>query len=280
MVSTPSAPVDPPAPPSALAELLSLWRARNLLAAFTRNELRVRYVGSSIGVFWTVINPIIELLTYTFVFHTLLSVSFHPTGTTRHYVLFLFCGMLSWAGFADGITRCTNCITDNAHLVRKLNFPAIVLPAHLVLSTLVNQGFRFAILLLGMLLIGDGWSWHILLALPFFLVQAALTLGVGMFLATLNVYFRDMGHWVNAGLMIGMFVTPVFYPASAYPRQFILLLYPNPMAQFIGIYQSSLLNQQAPVVTSMIYACVVSGVALIVGASVFAHNRREFPDLV
>jgi lipopolysaccharide transport system permease protein len=266
--------------PSAIAELLGLWNARNLLSAFTRNELRGRYVGSSMGVFWAFLTPMLELLTYTFVFHTLLSVSFHPAGTTRHYVLFLFCGMLAWAGFADGITRCTNCITEHAHLVRKLNFPSIVLPAHLVLSTLVNQAFRLAILLIGVLLIGDGWSWHILLAVPFFLIQAAFTLGVGLFLATLNVYFRDMGHWVNAGLMIGMFVTPVFYPASAYPRQFVLLLYPNPMAQLVGIYQSLLLNQQVPAASSMLYAAVTAGIALVVGASVFAHNRRAFADLV
>lgn len=266
--------------PSALAELGELWRARSLLAAFTRNELRVRYVGSSVGVFWAVLTPMLELLTYTFVFHTLLSVSFHPAGSTGHYVLFLFCGMLAWAGFADGITRCTTCVAEHAHLVRKLNFPAIVLPAHLVLSTLVNQAFRLAILLTGMLLIGDGWSWHILLALPFFAIQAAFTLGVGLFLATLNVYFRDMGHWVNAVLMIGMFVTPVFYPASAYPKQFVLLLYPNPMAQLIGIYQSLLLNQQVPAVPSMMYAAVTAAIALVVGASVFAHNRRSFSDLV
>lgn len=266
--------------PSALGELRELWRARSLLAAFTRNELRVRYVGSSVGVFWAVLTPMLELLTYTFVFHTLLSVSFHPEGTTGHYVLFLFCGMLAWAGFADGITRCTQCIAEHAHLVRKLNFPAIVLPAHLVLSTLVNQAFRLVILLTGMVLIGDGWSWHILVALPFFLVQAAFTLGVGLFLSTLNVYFRDMGHWVNAALMIGMFVTPVFYPASAYPKQFVLLLYPNPMAQLIGIYQSLLLNQQVPAVPSMMYAAVSAALALVVGASVFAHNRRTFADLV
>jgi lipopolysaccharide transport system permease protein len=89
-----------------------------------------------------------------------------------------------------------------------------------------------------------------------------------------------MGHWVNAGLMIGMFVTPVFYPASAYPRQFVLLLYPNPMAQLVGIYQSLLLNQQVPAASSMLYAAVTAGIALVVGASVFAHNRRAFADLV
>ena len=85
---------------------------------------------------------------------------------------------------------------------------------------------------------------------------------------------------VLAGLMIGMFVTPVFYPAGAYPRQFVLLLYPNPMAQLIGIYQSLLLNQQVPAVSSMMYAAVTAAIALVVGSSVFAHNRRTFAALV
>jgi lipopolysaccharide transport system permease protein len=266
--------------PSAAGELRELWRARELLWAFVRNDLRQRYVGSSIGFFWTVVNPLLELVTYTFVFHVLLDVRFQPSGTTAHYVLFLFCGMMAWSGFADGITRATASVTDSAHLLRKMNFPAVVLPAHLVAAAMVSQLFRFFILLLGMLLLGDGVSWHVFLVPVFMLVQAMFTLGLGLFLSTLNVYFRDMGHWVTAGLMIGMFVTPVFYPASAYPRQFLLLLYPNPMAQLVGIYQSLLLDQRLPYANSMLYAVVASVLALVVGASVFAHNRRKFADLV
>lgn len=268
------------ASPSAAAELLTLWRARGLLWAFVRKDLQQRYVGSSIGFFWTVVNPILELLTYTFVFHVLLDVRFHPSGNTAQYVLFMFCGMIAWAAFADGITRATRSVTESAHLLRKLHFPAIVLPAHVVLSAVVNQSLRLSILLVGMLLLGDGVSWHALLVPLFVVVQALFTLGVGLLLATLNVYYRDMGHWVAAALMIGMFVTPVFYPASAYPRQFLLLLYPNPLAQFVGIYQGLLLNQHVPFFNSMLYACVAAGGALVVGASVFAHNRRAFPDLV
>lgn len=248
--------------------------------SFIRNDLKGRYVGSSIGFFWTVVNPVLELLTYTFVFHTLLDVRFHPTGNTAHYVLFMFCGMMGWSAFADGVVRATTSITDHAHLLRKLNFPAVVLPAHLVLSAVVNQGFRLLILLLGSLLLGGGLTWHALLVPVFVAVQAAFTLGVGLFLATVHVYFRDTAHWVSAGLLIGMFVTPVFYPASAYPREYTLLLYPNPMAQVIGVYQGLLLNHHVPFFNSMLYAAVASGVALVVGASVFAHNRRQFADLV
>lgn len=261
-------------------ELMELWRARQLLWAFVWNDLRARYLGSSIGFFWTVVNPILELVTFTFVFHVLIGVKFHPTGNTTQYVLFLFCGMVVWNAFADGITRATTSIRAHAHLVRKLNFPPIVLPAHVVLSSVVNQLFRLLILLFGMLLIGDGVSWHVALLPPFLVLQALFTLGVGLMVATFNVYFRDMGHWVEAALRIGMFVTPVFYPASAYPREFVLLLYPNPMAQFVGISQGLLLNQHVPYVNSMLWAALTSLAALGVGVWVFAHNRRQFADLV
>ncbi len=269
-----------PAVPSVAGELRELYHARRLLWAFVWNDLRARYVGSSIGFFWTVVNPILELVTYTFVFHVLIGVKFHPTGNTAHYVLFLFCGMVAWHGFADGITRATTSIRDHAHLLRKINFPAIVLPAHLVLSAVVNQLFRLLILLFGMVILGDGISWHVLLLPPFIVLQAVFTVGIGMLLATMNVYFRDMSHWVNAALMIGMFVTPLFYPASAYPREFVILLYPNPMAQIVGIYQGLLLNHHIPYLNSMTWAVLSAVAALLVGTSVFAHNRRQFADLV
>jgi ABC-type polysaccharide/polyol phosphate export permease len=266
--------------PSAWGELRALWHARRLLRAFVWNDLKARYVGSSIGFFWTVLVPILELATYTFVFHVLIGVKFHPSQDTGQYVLFLFCGMVSWNAFADGLIRATTSIRDHGHLLRKLNFPAIVLPAHVVLSAVVNQSFRLGILLVGMLLIGDGISPHVLLVPIVVLVQAMLTLGVGLLFATLNVYFRDMAHWVNAGLMLGMFMTPVFYPASEYPRQFVLLLYPNPMAQIIGMYQGLMLNQHMPFLNSMLWATVTPAMALLVGASAFAHARRRFADLV
>ena len=267
-------------PPGTWDELRSLWDARSLLGTFILKDLQTRYVGSTIGFFWTVVNPLLELLTYTFVFHVLIGVRFHPSGTTGHYVLFLFCGMVAWSAFVDGVTRATTSITAHAHLMRKLNFPAAILPAHLILSCTLNQVFRLGILFLAVLLVGDGLSWHALLAFPFMLVQAAFTMGLGFFFATMHVYFRDTAHWINAALMLGMFMTPVFYPAAAYPRQFVLLLYPNPMAQLIGVYQSLILNHQLPAPNQMLFATVVAALTLIAGASVFANNRRRFADLV
>jgi ABC-type polysaccharide/polyol phosphate export permease len=269
------------AAPGVLAELRALWRARPLLYAMVVSDLQTRYIGSSIGLFWTIINPILELVTYTFVFHVLLQVKFHPGQTTGQYVLFLFCGMLAWSAFSDGLTRATTSISQSGHLIRKVNFPAIILPAQMVITALVNQMLRLGVLLVFCLFIGDGVSWHVLLLPPFLLAQALFTLGMGLIFSVAAVYFRDMQHWVNAALLIGMFITPVVYPASAWPRQYTLLLYPNPMAQYIGIYQSLILGHHLPsAITSVIYAFLAAGLALAIGGSLFAHNRRRFADMV
>ncbi len=270
-----------PVPPSAWGELTALWQSRRLLWTLTATDLRTRYIGSSIGFFWTVVNPLLELATYTFVFHVLLQVRFHAGQSTSQYVLFLFCGMTAWSSFADGLVRATTSITQHASLVRKVNFPSIVLPAQMVLVAVINQCFRTAALLFFCILIGEGLTWHALLLAPFLVAQALFTFGLGLLCSVLTVYFRDMNHWVNAGLLIGMFITPVVYPASAWPREYVLLLYPNPMAQYIGIYQSLLLGHHLPpAITTVIYALIASGIAVALGASVFAHNRRRFADMV
>ncbi|MEN9785302.1 MAG: hypothetical protein RLZZ299_566 [Pseudomonadota bacterium] len=268
-----------PAAPSARGELRALWDSRALLWALTWNDLRARYTGSAVGFLWTVLVPVLELVVYTFVFHVLIGVRYHPTGGAGHYVLFLFCAIVCWHAFADGLVQATTSIRTHAHLVRKLNFPTIVLPAHHVASAVVNQCIRLVVLLLAVLVFGPGWSPWLLLVPFFVVVQAALTLGLGLLFSTVSVYLRDTMHWVNAALMLGVFVTPVFYPASEYPRAFRLLLYPNPMAQLVGIHQGLVLNQHLPHPNSMLWACVLALLSLLVGASVFAHNRRAFADL-
>ncbi|HNH45487.1 MAG TPA: ABC transporter permease [Myxococcota bacterium] len=269
-----------PTPPGAWAELRLLWASRSLLWAFVHQELQMRYLGSSVGLYWTLIHPLLQLITYTFVFHTLIGVKFHPQGSTLHYVLFLFGGMVTWNAFQEGLTRATSSLSEHGHLLRKMNFPSIVLPAKAVVGTTLNHSIGLGILMLAALFLGDGLSPHILLVPVFIFIQAAFTLGLGMLTATLQLYYRDMGHWVQSALFAGLFLTPVFYPASAWPRPFLLLLYLNPMAQLVGIFQGLILNQHFPVFNQLLFPTVVAGLVLVVGSSVFAHNRRHFADLV
>ena len=260
--------------------LQDIWAHRLLLWAFVRRELKHRYTGSSLGVFWTVLTPLLELLTYTFVFHGLIGVNFSPTGGWANYALFLFCGMLSWLTLSDALSHSTSSLTNHNHLIKKVQFPAILLPTHLVISSTFNQGFRFLILAFAAMLIGDGLSWHIVLLPIVIVLQLVMTLGLGFLLATAQVYFRDTHHWVNALLMMWMFITPIFYPASSYPKQYVLFLQLNPLAHLVGIYRELILNHTLPHPNSILIVGVVSMLLFIIGQSVFHHHRDRLADWV
>lgn len=266
--------------PPSLGGLGEVWMHRRLLMAFVLTDLKNRYVGSSIGFFWTVLTPLMELITYTFVFHGLIGVTFQASGGWLHYALFLFCGMITWMAVTDAVVRATTSVKEHAHLIKKVHFPVIVLPAHMVASAVLNQALRLALLFVTLLVFGTGLSWHVLLVPVFMLVQAMFTLGLGLFLSTLSVYFRDTIHWVNALLLLWMFVTPIFYPAAVYPKRFILLLQLNPLAHLVGIYQELILNQRLPHPNSVLVAVVISLFSLLVGYSIFSYHRERFSDLV
>lgn len=270
---------DTPKPAPLRRELKLLWTHRDLLLQFAFNDLKHRYIGSLMGVFWMVINPIIELATYTFVFHVLMKVNFSPQGGVVHYSLFLFCGMVAWFAVADSLNRSVKCITESGHLIKKVNFPAAVLPGHIVLSAVFNQSVRTVILALGVIFVGNGLSGWFLLVPGFIVLQAIFVVGLAFFLSTAQVYFRDTAHWVNAGLLAWMFVTPIFYPASAYPDQAQLLLQLNPLAHIVGIYQELILNQRLPNVRQIFLVVLFSFGTFAAGYSVFAHHRKRFADL-
>ena len=273
----PAAPDARPAPSSGLGEV---WAHRKLLWAFVASDLKERYVGSSIGFFWTVVTPLLELVTYTFVFNVLIGVKFHPSGTMTHYALFLFCGMVTWLAVSDGVNRATVSVKEYAHLIKKVNFPAVVLPGHVVASAVLNQGIRIGVLVAACVVFGQGLSWHLALVPLVVLVQTCFTLGLGLALSTTQVYFRDTVHWVNALLLLWMFVTPIFYPAAAYPKRFILLLQLNPLAHMVGVYQELLLNHRMPHPHSVLVSVTLAMFSLLVGYSIFSYHRDRFADLV
>ena len=257
-----------------------LWTHRRLMWTFVLKDLRHRYTGSTIGFFWTVITPLLELVTYTFVFHVLIGVKFHPAGGWSNYALFLFAGMVTWMAFAEGLQSATTSIRAHAHLIQKLNFPAVILPAHLIASAVLNQFIRLGVLCVAAIALGHGLSWHLALVPVVVAVQTMLVLGLGLVFATMNVCFRDTIHWLRSVLLLGMFMTPIFYPASVYPQRFKLVLQLNPMAHLVGVVQELMLNHRFPHPHSLILSVIVSVICLVIGYSIFHHHKDRFSDLV
>ena len=269
-----------PEPGHATGGVAALWRHRHLLWDFVVRDLKHRYLGSSIGFFWTVVTPFLELVTYTFVFHILIQINFNEGDGWADYALYLFCGMITWLALSDGFSRCTSVMVDHSHLIKKVNFPTIVLPGHIVVSAVLNQFIRLGVLAVAMVFLNRGLSWHFLLVPFVVFIQAVFIIGGGLLLATANVYFRDTIHWVNAVLLLWMFVTPIFYPTSILEENYNLLLQLNPLAHLVGIFHELVLNQRLPHIHSVLVAVVMAFLSLLVGYSVFHHHRHKFADLI
>jgi len=271
---------------------LSHWlQYRTLLWEFLKRDLQARYVGSTMGLFWSVINPIILLGLYTFVFGFVVKPDFTgrfipDTSTPLDIALYIFCGLLPWYSFQEAIIRCTTCIVDNAHLIRQIRFPAKILPAYLVLSSVVNQIIGTVVLVIGIWLIRGTLS-VTMLAFPIVLLfQSILAFGLGLFLATLHVYLRDTAPLVSIAVMIVMWTTPMFYVREILPPRIDTLVLCNPFSHLILLYHNIFLLKTWPLWTDWLWivnwAVVISMsfLAFFIGYRIFTRSHREFIDVI
>lgn len=261
-----------------LAEFLE--RYVHLVRSFAIKDVRTRYVGSLMGFFWTVVQPLLELITYTFVFTVIIGVSFEENYSTAKNALYLFCGMIPWLSLSESLSRSVNTVRENAHLVKKVRFPPSVLCSYITLSETFNQLIRFVLLFVAALALGQGLTAHVLIIIPVLLLQFLFTLGLAMFLATAQVFFKDAQHLLAPLLMIWLFITPIFYPASLFPKIFTPLLMLNPLAHLVGIYREIILNHQLPHLGSVVIFGTCAALAFVLGAFVFHRHSKRFPDLV
>ena len=263
-----------------LGPAVAVRRYLVLLRSFVSKDIRTRYVGSLMGFFWSVIQPLLELLTYTFVFTVILRVRFEPEYSLLTNALYLFAGMIPWLTLSETLTRSTNVVRTHAHLVKKVRFPSSSLCAYIALSEAFSQLVRFALLFAAALLISHGLSWHVLLVIPVLVLQILFTLGLSQLLATTQVFFKDTQHVLNATLMIWLFITPIFYPASLFPKTFSPILMLNPLSHLVGIYRELILNQRLPHGGSLVIFGTAALLTFAIGTFTFERHARRFPDLV
>lgn len=277
-----------PLPPSAatpwLARAVLPFRTllvhRKLIASFVRRDLRGRYMNSVLGLSWAVIQPLSLLLLYTFVFAVVLRVRLGATGTTTSFALYLFCGMLPWLAFAEGVTRSASVVLEHAHLIKKMVFPSEVLPAYAVASALVIELIGLGVFLLAVAALFRMPGWTLVLLPLVMACQVMFTLGLGWFLASLNVFLRDVGQVLGLGLTLWMLVTPIFYPPEMIPARFHALLAWNPLHHVVQGYRDVVLEHRVP---DLFQLALLGGVALatfLAGHWFFRRSQRAFVDVL
>jgi len=255
--------------------LSELWDYRELLYFLTLRDIKVRYKQTALGAAWVILQPLATMLIFTLVFHRFAGLDSGPVP----YPLFSYSGLLLWNFFAGAVTSGTASLTSNTHLVTKVYFPKMFVPAAAVGAGLVDLGVGSLLLAALAVYYGVPLTWGLLL-LPLFVLPATLlALGAGMLVSALTVKYRDLRHALPFALQFWMFASPVLYPASVVPENWRWILLINPMAGLLEGFRSSLVGQPLDwprVGVSALFAAVLLAVAFYV----FRRLEDTFADVI
>jgi lipopolysaccharide transport system permease protein len=257
-----------------------LYIHRGLILNFVVRDLKARYVGSFMGLFWSVIHPIVLLVSYTFVFSVIFGIRPQPDAGTTSFPLLLFCSILPWLFFQDTLQRSSTIIIDNANLVTKTLFPSEILPLVVLLSSFVNHLIGFAILLCIIFFVLGKVSVFILL-IPFYLFLLMLfTLGISWFVSSLNVFVRDISQVLSVILTFWFWFTPIFYATNRFPTKLLFLINFNPLAHIVTGYRDCLLRMRMPDLNILAVLALTSLAVFVLGGLFFRKTKREFVDVL
>jgi len=256
-----------------------LARQRPVITTFVQREIRTRYVTSALGVGWALIRPLSLLVLYTFVFSYVLKVKFG--GNSRSDFAFnLFCGLVPWLAFSDGITRATTAIAEQAPLVKRVRFPSEILPIHQVLVSLALESLGLVILLGALIVVGRAPGWPLLTVAAIAIPQFLFTAGIAWAVGALSVLVPDTRQVVSFGLVFWMYATPIVYPLEMVPERFRWVYQLNPLAYLVGAYRGAVLQHQVPALVPFAVFCATSLVIFIAGYWVFNRLKYEFADVL
>jgi len=260
-----------------LRQIRTLLRYRLLVQSLVSRELKARYRGSVLGFLWSFVNPLLLLLTYGLVFTFMLPVDRSPE--TQPYFLFIFCGILPWTWFQSSIAESAGVLIAGGNLIKKVLFPAEVLPVVTVLANLVHFLLGLPILLAFLAWNGRLGAGALLLPLPL-LVQLVFTLGLALFVSALTVHFRDVQNILSHVLQVWFFATPIIYFYGNKVGPFRKVLQMNPMAHVMVSYQQMLFHGGFDHWKGLTLAGVAAFLTCVVGAFFFERLRDTLAEEV
>ncbi len=260
------------------------WAYRDLLRNLVVRDLKIRYKRSVLGFAWSFLNPLFMVLIFTVVFTVIARAQNVP-----NYPLFALCGLLAWNFLAGSVSGAARSIVGNAHLIDKVYFPRELLPISVVLANLINFALSLIVFFVLLLLFRVPLSWWILTLPVIVAVQFVLVVGLALIVAALNVFYRDIEHVLDVGLLAWFFLTPIFWELELLPNKITLpgsnlgvdvwlLEYRlNPMASLVTDYRYILLYDYG-IIRHTVVPLAIGLVCLVVGWYFFRRNAHRFAE--
>jgi len=250
-------------------KLKEIYKFKNLVYNLVARDLKVKYKGSILGFFWSLLNPLIMLIVYTVAFKYIIKIR------VKDFPVFFLCAFLPWSFLSLSLSMAVSSIKDNANLVKKVYFPREILPLSIVLSNLVQFLLTFIILIPALFVFKIKLGLPLLLLPLIIILQLVFTLGLAYILAALNVFFSDVKHLLEIFLQIWFWLTPIIYPTSFVPQRFQSLYRLNPAVLLVESYRNSLLYNKWTSLPELISLLVISLIFLLIGHLVFnGYNKR------
>ena len=256
-------------------DLREVWRYRDLIWIFADRDIKVRYRQTVVGIAWTVLQPLAQMIAFNGLLQMLKS---EPGEGTVPRPVSIFCGLVLYQLFAGILAAATSCLVDNRQLVTKVYFPRIVLPLSACLRPLLDFGIGMCVLIMLMLWFRVVPGIGFLLAPGIVLLTVLTGLAIGLWLSALNAHYRDFGYVVPFMLQIGMLVSPVLFESNVVPQQWRWLYHLNPLAAWLDAFRWAMLGAAFPEWTSLSLSMLSLFLLLISGGWYFRRVERFLAD--
>lgn len=250
--------------------ILAIYQYKFLISQLVTRDFKSKYKRSVFGILWSFLNPLLTMIVQFLVFSTFFKAD------TQNYPVYLLSGVICFSFFKETTDMCLTSISGNSNLINKVYIPRYIFPLARTISSSVNLLISLVPLILITLLMGMKLQVSAILILFFLLCLVAFSLGLGMFLATLMVFFRDTQFLWGVMVQIWQYATPIFYPAEIIPEKYKFIVRFNPLYHFIGNLRKCLIDGVSPEPIAYIYCLVFAIGMLLIGAYVFKKHQDKF----
>ena len=250
----------------------NIYNYRELLKTNVKKEIRGKYKNSILGVMWSFLNPLLQLVVYSVIFGALLA------GGDKTYPIYICVALIPWTYFTTAITQASFTIITNGNIIKKVYFPREILPISVVTSGAVNFVISTIIILLFVIISGLGITKYIILYPFILLVQYILILGISFILSAITVYFRDLEHIIGIVLLAAFYGTPIVYKLEQLPHNLQILMKLNPMTHIINGYRDIFYYQRMPDMQSLFILLGISVILTVTGYFIFKKLQKGFAE--
>jgi len=254
--------------------LREIYDYRELLKTNVKKDIRGRYKASVLGVLWSFINPLLQVLVYAIVFPYLMK------GAADHYVVYLVTGIIPWTFFQTVVNQSTTCIKSNSGIIKKVYFPRIILPLSAFFSGLINFFISCVIIVFFCLIFGMGISWHLVFVPLIAVTEGLFGLALGTIFGAIDAYIQDTEYIVNFILMMAMYGAPIIYEITIFPEDSRIgsLIQLNPMTKIMNAYRDVFMNHQIPNLRAIGIVFLGSFILFLIAVAIFNRLQKGFAE--